>query len=106
MLPWSQECLANDIGSEEITNKTTTNITKGCFDVESEEYAMKETVLNMLMAIVLVGGILAILSNSVVLFYGLKMKVFPASTLTLAFNDLLTGLLGTPLVMAIYYTSE
>ena len=86
--------------------KTCYNGTKGYFDVNSEEYGMKETVLKMLMAIVLVGGILAVLSNMVVLFFGLKKKVFPAPILTLAFNDLLNGLLGTPFVMAIYYFSE
>ena len=90
----------------EKAEKTCNNGTKGYFDVDSEEYAMKETVLQTLMAIVLVGGILAVFSNTVVLFFGLKKKVFPAPILTLAFNDLLTGLLGTPLVMAIYYTSE
>ena len=86
--------------------KTCNNGTKGYFNVNSEEYLMKETVLKMLIAIVLVGGILAVLSNMVVLFFGLKKKVFPAPILTLAFNDLLTGLLGTPFVMAIYYFSE
>ena len=86
--------------------KTCNNGTNGYFDVNSEEYKMTETVVMTLMAIVLVGGILAVLSNTVVLFFGLKKKVFPAPILTLAFNDLLTGLLGTPLVMAIYYFSE
>ena len=86
--------------------KTCNNGTNGFYDVNSEEYKMTETVVMTLMAIVLVGGILAVLSNTVVLFFGLKKKVFPAPILTLAFNDLLNGLLGTPLVMAIYYTSE
>ena len=86
--------------------KTCNNETKGFKDANSEDYAMNETVLKMLIAVVVVGGILAVLSNMVVLFFGLKKKVFPAPILTLAFNDLLTGLLGTPFVMAIYYFSE
>ena len=106
MFPWSQECLANATGSKEVTEGNCLNTTKGYFDTESEQYAVKETVLKMLIAVVLVGGILAVLSNLVVLFFGLKKKVFPAPILTLAFNDLLNGLLGTPLVMAIYYFSE
>ena len=112
--PWSQECLVSANGSEEIPDKNTTiayenatiTLDKGCLDVESEEYAMKQTVMKTLMAVVLVGGILAVVSNMVVLFFGLKKKVFPAPILTLAFNDLLNGLLGTPFVMAIYYFSE
>ena len=88
------------------TEKTCEKGDKGYFDVDSEEYEMKEIVLKTLMAIVLVGGILAVLSNTVVLFFGLKKKIFPAPILTLAFTDLLTGLLSTPLVMLIYYTSE
>ena len=105
--PWSQECLVSANGSEEIPDKNATiALDKGCLDVESEEYAMKQTVMKTLMAVVLVGGILAVFSNMVVLFFGLKKKVFPAPILTLAFNDLLNGLLGTPFVMAIYYFSE
>ena len=76
-------------------------------DILSEEYQVKETVLVALSAIMLFGGILAVLSNAVVLVFGLKKrKIFPAPILSLAFTDLLTGLLVTPLVIAIYYTSE
>ena len=68
---------------------------------------MKETVLMALIAIMLFGGILAVLSNAVVIVFGLKKKrIFPAPILSLAFTDLLIGLLVTPLVIAIYYTSE
>ena len=86
--------------------KTCNYGTKGFKDIASADYAMNQTVLKMLIAVVVVGGILAVFSNMVVLFFGLKKKVFPAPILTLAFNDLLTGLLGTPFVMAIYYFSE
>ena len=68
---------------------------------------MKETVLRALVAIMVFGGILTVLSNMAVIYFGLRKKrLFPAPILSLAFTDLLSGILATPLVIAIYYTSE
>lgn len=109
--PWSEECLRKD----EISSTSQVKSVRGTCspdsnhyrDIESEEYQVKETVLMALIAIMLFGGILAVLSNAVVIVFGLKKKrIFPAPILSLAFTDLLIGLLVTPLVIAIYYTSE
>ena len=110
--PWSEECLR--IGNTSSSRCQATVVRETCSpdskhyrDILSEEYQVKETVLVALSAIMLFGGILAVLSNAVVLVFGLKKrKIFPAPILSLAFTDLLTGLLVTPLVIAIYYTSE
>ena len=76
-------------------------------DCEKEEYAIRVTVLQVLLFIMFFGGFLAILSNSVVLFFGIRTKgLFKPEVMSLAVTDLLTGLLGTPSVMAIYYFSE
>merc|ERR1712004_365525 len=75
--------------------------------IKSEEYEVKETVLRALVAIMVFGGILTVLSNMAVIFFGLRRKrLFPAPILSLAFTDLLTGILATPLVIAIYYTKH
>ena len=87
--------------------ETCSSDSKDYRNIDEEEYLVKETVLVALSAIMLFGGILAVLSNAVVLVFGLrKRKIFPAPILSLAFTDLLSGLLVTPLVIAIYYTSE
>ena len=113
--PWSEECLVSEgIGNISSSRSQVSDVSETCSrdskhyrDIESEEYQVKETVLMALIAIMLFGGILAVLSNSVVLAFGLKKRtIFPAPILSLAFTDLLTGLLVTPLVIAIYYTSE
>jgi hypothetical protein len=110
--PWSEECLGivNTSSSRcqvGVEKETCTPDSKGYRDINIEEYQVKETVLVALITIMLFGGILAVLSNAVVLVIGLKKrKIFPAPILSLAFTDLLSGLLVTPLVIAIYYTSE
>ena len=83
------------------------NGSKGCEDIYSVNYEVKDTVLKVFLVVMLFGGVLAMLSNSVVLFFGLvKRELFPPEVLSLAVTDFLTGLLGTPSVMAIYYYSE
>ena len=53
-------------------------------------------------------GLLAILSNSVVLYVGLRVKrrMFERSILSLACVDLLTGVVCTPMVLLTYYYSQ
>ena len=83
------------------------NGSKGCEEIFSVNYEVKDTVLKVFLVVMLFGGVLAMLSNSVVLFFGLfKRELFPPEVLSLAVTDFLTGLLGTPSVMAIYYYSE
>ena len=76
-------------------------------DIDDEEIPIRATVLQVLLFIMFFGGFLAILSNSVVLFFGIRTKgLFKPEVMSLAVTDLLTGLLGTPTVMAIYFFSE
>ena len=85
------------------------NGSKGCEEIFSVNYEVKDTVLKVFLVVMLFGGFLAMLSNSVVLFFGIvkrDLKLFPPEILSLAVTDFLTGLLGTPSVMAIYYYSE
>ena len=83
------------------------NGSKGCEEIFSVNYEVKDTVLKVFLVVMFFGGVLAMLSNSVVLFFGLvKRELFPPEVLSLAVTDFLTGLLGTPSVMAIYYYSE
>ena len=87
--------------------KLCANGSKGYEDIFSVEYQVKETLLHVLLIIMFFGGFLAMLSNSFVLFFGLtRRNLFPPEILSLAVTDFLTGLLGTPSVMAIYYFSE
>ena len=113
--PWSIECSESDnkVKTCLVQNQTKSEsescnpCSKGFIDIESEEYEVKETVLRALVAIMVFGGILTVLSNMAVIFFGLRRKrLFPAPILSLAFTDLLTGILATPLVIVIYYTSE
>ena len=130
--PWSHQCfntekivsnvtsvtsnlLANDINVKEDScpfeclQFDHKNGSKGCEEIFSVNYDVKDTVLKVLLVVMLFGGVLAMLSNSVVLFFGIvkrDLKLFPPEILSLAVTDFLTGLLGTPSVMAIYYYSE
>ena len=116
--PWSPVCF---ISEESINNtnqsflqdvtKVCQNGTKGYLynDVLEQEYVIKLTVLYVLLTIMLFGGVLAIISNSLVLFVGFRhcrKKLFPPEILSLAVTDLLSGCLGTPSLMAIYYFSK
>ena len=97
----------NNLTQVETGTKVCVNGSKGYEDIFSVEYQVKETVLLVLLTIMLFGGILAMLSNSLVLFFGFtRRNLFPPEILSLAVTDFLTGLLGTPVVMAIYYFSE
>ena len=104
--------LANDINVKDLCPFECLQIdhkngSKGCEEMFSVNYEVKDTVLKVFLVVMLFGGVLAMLSNSVVLFFGLvKRKLFPPEVLSLAVTDFLTGLLGTPSVMAIYYYSE
>jgi len=128
MHPWSEECLISEknvsmllarsslstiltsslvdsnLTQMETGAKLCINGSKGYEDIFSVEYQVKETLLHVLLIIMFFGGFLAMLSNSFVLFFGLtRRNLFPPEILSLAVTDFLTGLLGTPSVMAIYY---
>ena len=106
--------LANDINVKDLCPFECLQIdhkngSKGCEEMFSVNYEVKDTVLKVFLVVMLFGGVLAMLSNSVVLFFGIvkrDLKLFPPEVLSLAVTDFLTGLLGTPSVMAIYYYSE
>ena len=127
--PWSPKCYNNiskistDSGNDDGTwmikvvfGSPYKNVSKVCEkgskgylyeDIDDEEIPIRATVLQVLLFIMFFGGFLAILSNSVVLFFGIRTKgLFKPEVMSLAVTDLLTGLLGTPTVMAIYYFSE
>ena len=131
--PWSHQCFNTEkivsnvtsVTSRLLSNDTDVSLTKedlcpfkclqfdhkngskGCEEIFSVNYEVKDTVLKVFLVVMLFGGVLAMLSNSVVLFFGLvKRELFPPEVLSLAVTDFLTGLLGTPSVMAIYYYSE
>ena len=127
--PWSPKCYNNiskistDSGNDDGTwmikvvfGSPYKNVSKVCEkgskgylyeDIDDEEIPIRATVLQVLLFIMFFGGFLAILSNSVVLFFGIRTKgLFKPEVMSLAVTDLLTGLLGTPSVMAIYYFSE
>ena len=117
--PWSPVCF---ISVEESINNTNQSVvedvskvcqrgTKGYLynDVSEEEYVIKLTVLHVLLTIMLFGGVLTIISNSLVLFVGIRLRqknLLPPCILSLAVTDLLNGCLGTPSAMAIYYFSK
>ena len=127
--PWSPKCYNNiskistDSGNDDGTwmikivfGSPYKNVSKVCEkgskgylyeDIDDEEIPIRATVLQVLLFIMFFGGFLAILSNSVVLFFGIRTKgLFKPEVMSLAVTDLLTGLLGTPTVMAIYFFSE
>ena len=82
--PWSPVCLISEEESINNTNqsvvedvtKVCQNGTKGYLynDVSEEEYVIKLTVLYVLLTIMLFGGVLAIISNSLVLFVGIRLR--------------------------------
>ena len=103
----SQECLIIRQAQVKSNSTLCVNGSKGYEDISSVKYQAKATVLFVLLTIMFFGGILAMLSNSLVLFFGItRRNLFPPEILSLAVTDFLTGLLGTPIVMAIYYFSE
>ena len=116
--PWSPVCLISEESinntNQSVVEDVTTVCQKGAKgylynDVSEEEYVIKLTVLYVLLTIMLFGGVLAIISNSLVLFVGVRhcqKKLFPPEILSLAVTDLLSGCLGTPSLMAIYYFSK
>ena len=117
--PWSPVCFISEEESINNTNQSvvedvTTVCQKGAKgylynDVSEEEYVIKLTVLYVLLTIMLFGGILTIISNSLVLFVGIRLRqknLLPPCILSLAVTDLLNGCLGTPTAMAIYYFSK
>ena len=111
--PWSTICSikednanrGNQSEAEELCLKDSNGYISN--NISEDEYAVRLTVLFVLLTIMLFGGVLAMLSNFIVLFCGLKnTKLFPPEILSLAVTDFLTGLLGTPSAVAIYYFSE
>ena len=69
--PWSPECFSTDKFDE----NDCTNSSKDYMDISTEDYQVRNTVLCVLLTIMLFGGILTILSNSIVLFFGLTRYV-------------------------------
>ena len=71
--PWSPECFSTD----KITDNGTdcTNSSKYYIDISTEDYQAKNTVLCVLLTIMLFGGILTILANTIVLLFGLTRCV-------------------------------
>ena len=111
--PWSTICSikednanrGNQSEAEELCLKDSNGYISN--NISEDEYAVRLTVLFVLLTIMLFGGVLAMLSNFIVLFCGLRnKKLFPPEILSLAVTDFLTGLLGTPSAVAIYYFSE
>ena len=111
--PWSTSCsmkednasIGNQSEAEELCLKDSNGYISN--NISEDEYAVRLTVLFVLLTIMLFGGVLAMLSNFIVLFCGLKnKKLFAPEILSLAVTDFLTGLLGTPSAVAIYYFSE
>ena len=71
--PWSPECFSTDKIAKNGTECT--NSSKYYIDISTEDYQAKNTVLCVLVTIMLFGGILTILSNTIVLFFGLTRWV-------------------------------
>ena len=76
--------------------------------VITKEYRQREYLIYFLVVVMTLSGVLTILSNSAVIYVGFntRNRVFEKSVLSLAFVDLLTGLVCTPWVSVIYYYSE
>ena len=71
--PWSPECFSTDKIDENGTGCT--NSSKYYIDISTEDYQAKNTVLCVLLTIMLFGGILTILANTIVLLFGLTRCV-------------------------------
>ena len=76
--------------------------------VITKEKKKEEYLVYSLIAIITLSGVLTIVSNGTVIYVGVTTgnKVFENSILSLAFVDLLTGIICTPLVSVIYYYSR
>ena len=63
------------------------------------------TFLIFLLLVLFISGVLAISSNGMVILAHFKHRqgIFERSIVSLAWVDLLTGMIGTPIVCAIYY---
>ena len=81
---------------------------KSYLDPSSDSYKSSSALLHCLLVVMTISGVLAILSNTAVLYVTLRVQhnLFEPSILSLACVDLLYGLLCTPLVCLIYYHSE
>ena len=71
-------------------------------------YKQGEYHLYFLIAVMAVSGFLTIITNSVVISIGVnaRNKIFEKSILSLAFVDILAGIIYTPSVCLIYYYSR
>ena len=71
-------------------------------------YKQREYLLYFLLAVMAVSGFLTIITNSVVIYVGVNAskKMFERSILSLAFVDILTGIICTPSVCLTYYYSK
>ena len=71
-------------------------------------YKDREYLLYFLLVVMSLSGFLTIISNSTVIYVSAKTskKMFEKSILSLAFVDLLTGIICTPSVCLIYYYSK
>jgi hypothetical protein len=77
--------------------------------LNSEEMSGKEEteplLLIFLLSVMFLSGVLAIFSNGMVILAHFKNRkgIFERSIVSLACVDVLTGMIGTPIVCAIYY---
>ena len=71
-------------------------------------YKQREYLLYFLIAVMAVSGFLTLITNSVVISIGVnaRKKIFEKSNLSLAFVDILTGIICTPSVYLIYHYSR
>ena len=71
-------------------------------------YKQREYLLYFLLAVMAVSGFLTIITNSMVIYVGVNAnkKMFEKSILSLAFVDILTGIICTPSVCLTYYYSR
>ena len=75
----------------------------------TRKYKERKLILYFLLCVMSLSGFFTVISNSLVLFVGLKTRrrqIFEISILSLAIVDISTGLLSTPLVCIIYYYSK
>ena len=106
------ECRKNDISSRD--NRTfadneypvcsAQNDSFNTYELSGEE-GTNLTFLIFLLCVMFLSGVLAIFSNGMVILAHFKYRqgIFERSIVSLAWVDLLTGMIGTPIVCCIYY---
>ena len=76
--------------------------------VKTKNYTNRENLIYFLLAVMALSGFLTVIANITVIYVGFNTskKIFEKSILSLAFVDLLTGVICTPSVSIIYYHSK